>query len=287
MDARYSKIIMIAIIMVAVIGTAAVCLNYFSGDRNNDSDSNARYYNEGDQIRSTVKWQDDSDVWHTGKYVFTVIDRGGHSLRADVTYTEGAYSLSQNIAVTETNGKIVATIEKFDKKIELEPTNGKYMYQDIYEITDPDLVSRVFELACNMFISCGDGNVKIDPKDLFNDPSDIQETILLNLRAANGIFQLSQALYKDGQLHRSTIIVGSNVVCSEDPDLVKNFTGEGTCIERIDYRTAGTTWDCLKVTTMYDDNTKQIRYYTVDGFLLLKSQIGYTTTHNLDSISNV
>lgn len=282
---RYSKMIVIAIIIVAVIGVAVVCSNYFSGDHNNDSDSNARYYNEGDQIRSTVKWQDDSDIWHTGKYVFTVIDRGSHSLRADVTYTEGAYSLSQNIVVTETNSKIVATIEKFDNKIELEPTNGKYVYQDIYEITDPDLVSRVFELACNTFISCVDGNVKIDPKDLFNDPSDIQEIILLDVRAMDGIFQLSQALYKDGQLHRSTIISSSNIVCSEDPDLVKNFIGEGTCIEHIDYKMAGTTWDCLKVTTEYGDNTKWIRYYTVDGFLLLKSQMGFTTTHNLDSIS--
>lgn len=287
MGFRHSKIIVIAIIIVALTGTATICLNYFSGDHNNNSDCNARYYNEGDQIRSTVKWQDESDIWHTGKYVFTVIDRGGHSLRADVMYTEGKYSFSQNIAVTETNGKIVATIEKFDEKIELEPTNGKYMYRDIYEITDPDLVSRVFELACNTFISCGYGNIKIDPKDLFNDPSNIQETILLDLRAGDGLFLLSQALYKDSQLHRSTIIVGSNVVCSEDPDLVKNFTGEGTCIEHIDYKTAGTTWDCLKVTTKYDDNTKQIRYYTVDGFLLLKSQMGYTITHELDSISNI
>lgn len=287
MNARFLKLFTIAIIVCAIIGSAVVCLHYFNSDHNDNPNNNARHYDEGDQIKSTIKWQDDSDVWHTGKYIFTVIDRGGHSLRANVTYTEGTNSLSQSIAVTETNGKVTATIEKFDETIEFEQTNGKYVYRDTYEIKDSDIVSRVFELTCNAFTSCGDGIYNVDPKVLFEKPGQLEERILIDSRALNGIWNVSEALYKDGVLHRSTIIDGTSIVCSEDPDLVKNYIGDGRCIEHTELKMAGTTWDCLKVTTIYDADTKHIRYYTVDGFLLLKSQIRYTTTHSLDSTSVV
>lgn len=141
-------------------------------------------------------------------------------------------------------------------------------------------------MACNAFTSCGMSNTNIDPKELFNDANITDQFIMKNIYTSNGIFYLNQALYKDGTLHRSTIIAGSNLICSDDPDLVKNHIGDGIGIEHIDLKIAGTTWDCLKITLSYGEDTKRVDYYTVDGFLLLKSQIGYNTIQNLDSFAN-
>ena len=275
----------IAVIIGAAIGSAIVYLEFFN-DNENEQLNNIRQYNEGDQIKSTVKWKDDSGAWHTGKYVFTVVDREKNRLMANVVYSEGSIHLSQSINVTKSSDKYTISFEKFNEKTIEYEQKGEKVVIATYECSDDDLLSRLFEMACNTFTSCGMSNTNIDPKGLFDDTNKTHQFIMATLYPSNGIFHLNQALYKDGTLHRSTIIAGSNLICSDDPDLVKNHIGDGIGIEHVDLKIAGTTWDCLKITLSYGEDVKRVDYYTVDGFLLLKSQIGYTTVQYLDSFSN-
>ena len=279
------KIMAIAVIIGAAIGSAVVYFEFFN-DNENEQSNNIRQYDEGDQIKSTVKWKDDSGAWHTGKYVFTVVDREKNRLMANVVYNEGSIHLSQSINVTRSGDKYTISFEKFNEKTIEYERKGEKVVIATYECSDDDLLSRLFEMACNTFTSCGMAVTKIDPRELFNDTNTNDQFIMKNIYASNGVFYLNQALHKDGTLHRSTIIAGSNLICSDDPDLVKNHIGDGIGIEHVDLKIAGTTWDCLKITLSYGEDIKRVDYYTVDGFLLLKSQIGYNTIQNLDSFSN-
>lgn len=291
MNGNILKITVIAIVAVLAAVSAAMLLGVFDDD--NASDADPRHYGEGDQIRSTVRWLDVSGNWHVGKYVFTVIERGRDSLVANVVFNEGSKYSSQSIIVTKKGDQCTAVIEKFgeDRIVGFGWHDAEGLWKTgagfvVHDGREADILSKVFEIACNAFTSRGDQGMRIDPNSLFDKPGETEMYAIVYLRAYQGLEAHFYATYEDGKLHRSTIIYGSSAVRSEDPALVDNFKGTGMCIEHVDAHIAGAKRDCLKVTQKQDGAATLVSFYTADGLLMLECRNGPTTVYSIDSISN-
>ena len=229
MDSKAIAIVVVAIIAAAGWGVAGYSMisQPDQGSHNSEPTNTVPSYGAGYEMKATAKWIDGESTLHTGNYTFTTLSMTNTSLIVKVIYKEGSDSYESTISVSKIDETHYTSTVGVIGMMNAEYDGSEHVWKIgsviLSRSQDDNILYRLYEVSASAYLPLY-GEYKLNPANLFNSEDTLAHTVALNQRATNGLYYQGVIVKIDGTYSRYNIVIGDNVIRSNDSSILTDST---------------------------------------------------------------